>query len=174
MFNPLCLFSEELLHALVGAGKKYFVRQTYERGIIFSENNTYRAFLITHYEKEAEALQHFIAIEKDAYRYLYDWENQMHRERLVKAVSQPDGYSVFASVVMPGMEKRAARLLKAKVKRYIDHYIKWFPAAKDAVVFDLYPQFGEVYVSMRFRKQEIKVSLAEVENFKSHVLRCQF
>ena len=165
MFNPLCLFNAKILEAFVKAGKTHFVRQTYSRALALNDQHLKGCFLITHYADEGEAKQHYEAVQSDANRFLYDWSNERHRRRLHLAATQPPGYKIYASVVMPGWEKEAAQVLKEKVHAYITRKMKWHPSRLDAIDFDLYPHFGEVFVKMRFRKQEIKVSLAEVEKF---------
>lgn len=163
MFNPMCLFSGKLLEAFVKAEKIYFVRQEYQRATSSTDSDIKGIFLITHYDKLGDARQHIEAISEDKYRYLYDWNNLDNRQRLYVAATQPVGYRIYAAVVRPGWESHAKRVLKVKVRKYVEQQIKWFPAGRDVVEFDLYPHFGEVFVRMHFRKQEIKVSLAEVE-----------
>jgi hypothetical protein len=65
--------------------------------------------------------------------------------------------------VMPDWKERAEGSLKVQVRNYMQRKNLWHPGRKDEVSFELYPHFGEVFVRMRFRKQEIKVSLTEIE-----------
>lgn len=167
MFNPLCLLSEKLLDAFVKSGKKYFVRQTYDRGINLADKDIKGCFLISHYSDLHDARQHYEALSADTYRFLYDWHHPEDQKRLKLAAAQPEGYKVFASVVMPDWQKRAEKMLKAKVRSFVTARLKWFPARNDAVDFDLYPHFGEIFVKMSFRNQEIKVALSEVEKISS-------
>jgi hypothetical protein len=161
MFNPLCLLSRELLDAFVASGQKYFVRQTFIRG----NDKTNRGFLVSHYADFSQAYEHFEAIAADANRYLYRLSEPDDFRRLLKAASQPTGFRVYASVVIPGREKKAEKSLTVQVRKYMERKNLWHPGRRDDVAFELYPHFGEVFVRMRFRQQEIKVSLAEVENF---------
>jgi hypothetical protein len=166
MFNPLCLLTPPLLDAFVKANKKYFVRQSYPRGESLIDKDIKGYFLISHYADLTDAKQHFVAISKDAHRYLYNWENQEDRQKLNRAVTQPEGYKIFAAVVMPDWKKRAETVLDKKIRHYIDHKLKWHPGRYDTVDFELFPQFGEVFVTLKLRNQRIKVSLEEVEVFK--------
>ena len=170
MFNPHCLFSERLLNALVLAEKRYFVRQSFPRAAGPGEQGIKGHFLISHYGDFVEAMQHFEALAGDRFRCLYFWNNRVDRIKLQKAAEQPAGYKIYAAVVMPGWEERAAMQLREKVKLFADHHFKLRPGGPDPVRFSLYPHFGEVFLKIRFRKQEIKISLAEVENFHPHVL----
>jgi len=162
MFNPLCLLTGELLEAFVSSGQKYFVRQTFIRGSDVNDKSK-RAFLFSHYSDYGQALEHFEAIAKDGSRYLYRWSEPEDQKRLRLAASQPVGYRIYASVVMPGWKEKADKALKVQVRNYMEKKNLWSPGRKDEVAIELYPHFGEVFVRMRFRKQEIKVSLAEVE-----------
>ena len=166
MYNPLCLFTERLLDAFVKANKKYFIRQSYPRGFNLIDKDIKGYFLISHYGDLNQAKQHFDAIKRDGNRYLYDWDKEEDQKKLRVAISQPEGYKIFADVVMPDWKERAEAVLKEKLKRYIRFKLKWFPSKNDTVDFDLYPNFGEVFVTMKLRNQQIKVSLADVENFK--------
>ena len=164
MFNPLCLYSSELLAAFVSSGQKYFVRQAFSRGSD-ANDKTILAFLISHYNDYGQAYEHFEAIASDSNRFLYRWSEPDHRKRLELAASQPSGFRIYASVVRPGWEGKAEKALKVKVRNYMEKKNLWHPGRNDEVSFELYPHFGEVFVRMRFRKQEIKVSLEEVEKF---------
>jgi len=164
MFNPLCIFGKELLEAFVASGQKYFVRQTFNRGLNPTDK-TNRAFLISHYRDYGQALEHFEAIAHDHNRYLYRWSEPDDRNRLQVAAGQPQGFRIYASVVMPDWQEKAEKALKIQVRNYIQGKNLWHPGRKEGIEFELYPHFGEVFVRMRFRQQEIKVSLAEVENY---------
>jgi hypothetical protein len=161
MFNPLCMLSRKLLDAFIASGQKYFVRQTFNRG----GDKMHRGYLISHYTDFGQAYEHFEAIASDPHRYLYRVSEPEDIRRLQKASSQPAGYRIYASVVTPGWEKSVEKTLTVQVRKYLEGKNLWHPGKKDEVAFELYPHFGEVFVRMRFRKQEIKVSLAEVENY---------
>ena len=165
MYNPLCLFTEPLLDALVKADKKYFVRQSYPRGFSQPGENIKAYFLLTHHAKLNEAKQHYHALIGRKERHLYDWENEEDRERLKKAVAQPEGYKIFAAVVMPDWKQGANGVLKVKLKKYIDLKLKWKPVKNQAVDFELYLNNGEVFVTLKLRNQQVKISLEEIENF---------
>jgi len=76
MFNPFYLFTTELLQAMVKGGKRYFVRQRFDRGRNIDETNTLSSFLISHYELLTTAQDHLGAIAYDPLRFLYDWTNK--------------------------------------------------------------------------------------------------
>ena len=90
MFHPFYLLTNDLLPALIEKGKNFFVRQTYN-GIIKTGDMTERQFIFSHYPNISLALDHFGAIENDRFRYVYDWNNEEHRKKLLIAASQPSG-----------------------------------------------------------------------------------
>src|SRR5882762_5929205 len=94
MYNPFPLLSKGLLTDQIGKGKRWFVRQTFARGM---EGRLKAAFLIRGYEadEKATAEQHLAAIGQDKYAFLYDAENAEHLERLGIAAGQPFGYKLF-------------------------------------------------------------------------------
>src|SRR5437868_15457857 len=111
MYSALCLLSGELLAAFVSAGQNYFVRQTFARGE--NENDkAIRAFLISHYSDYKQALEHFEAVAADRNRFMYRWSEPDDRKRLQLAATQPNGFRIYSSVVMPGWEVKAEKLLK--------------------------------------------------------------
>jgi hypothetical protein len=166
MFNPLCLFTPELLDAFVKADKRYFVRQSYYRGSSTLEEGIKGNYLITHYSKLNDAREHLEALKTDPFRFLYDWETEEDRNKLIIAAQQPEGYKVYASVVMPDWKTRAEKILKDKIRLFVNHKLKWHPSRKDTLDFQLYPHYGEVFVTIKLKNQVIETSLADIENFR--------
>src|SRR6478672_4087267 len=65
MFNPFYPFTTDLLEALVGSGKRFFVRQRFERARIPSDQGIRGYFLVSHYELLTTAQDHLGAIAYD-------------------------------------------------------------------------------------------------------------
>lgn len=166
MFNPFVPFTKPLLDAFISKNKKFFIRQTYQRGMPLAEPTVKGAFLITHYDVEKEAIVHYDALNRDANRFFYEVDNPEHLEKLNIAATNPGPYRIFAGVAYPGWEECAKAVLMPKVKRYIDHGLKWKPSRDESVNLKLYAQFGEVYAQLNLRNQKIEVRLDEIENFK--------
>ena len=99
MFQPFCLLSKELLDAFARSGKKYFVRQA----VLCTGSS--KQFMFTHYHDIAFAQEHMGAIEHDPYRYLYQWDDEDHRRRLLMAATQPQGYVIWAAVFRKDWER---------------------------------------------------------------------
>lgn len=163
MFNPFTLFSPELLAAFIKAERTYFVRQEFPRGIRDEEN--IRVFLFSHYPDIAFAKEHYGAIAHDSSRKLYNWADEQDREKLLIAASQPTGYKIFSSLVVPDWKERAERLLTQQVRRFVSGKLEWHPRRSEKVTFDLFIQFGDLYARLYLRNEELRVKLEEIEKF---------
>lgn len=163
MFNPFYPFTRQLLQAFVDKGKRYFVRQSFERGRSLADTGIKECFLITHYEALTTALDHYGAIAHDGRRFLYDWNREDHQQRLVTAASAPEGYRVFAAVLRPDYDKAVDRLFQKKLRLYIDR-LGWQPKRDEGVTSNYELQFGELYIRLKYRGREAKIKFEEIEN----------
>jgi hypothetical protein len=162
MHNPLVLFDQRTLTALKEAGHLYFVRQSYPRGIDHTNENQKGAYLITHYREEAKAQIHFDALGRDKGRFLYDLSNADHLQKLTKAAEQPEGYRIFAALLrekkwQPGND------MKGKIKRYISTKLDWKPKGSDTVNTNLFFQFGELFITLKWGSHKAKIPLSDLE-----------
>ncbi|MGB8190483.1 MAG: hypothetical protein WCF67_01130 [Chitinophagaceae bacterium] len=152
-----------LLQAFVKAGKVYFIRQTFNRGLK-ADQSSGKAFLFCHYSDIGLALTHYKNIPNDRYRRLYKWDDEKDQSDLRKAASQPAGYSIYANVLEKNWEDFINAALRMKVKNYVENRLGWTPGRNENVVFTLFPSFGELYANVRLRSREAKVKLEEIEN----------
>jgi hypothetical protein len=49
------------------------------------------------------------------------------------------------------------------MKRYIDNRLNWRPGRNDTIGAELFLQFGELYITLTYRKSVVKVPLLEIE-----------
>jgi len=105
----------------------------------------------------------------DAYMYLYEWDNPEHQQKLYVAASQPVGYKVYSGVFKKDWEKQISNSMNETAKTYIETKIRWKPGRGDNVDFKLYVNYGELYAKLKFRGQEVRVKLEEIENHKTCV-----
>ena len=120
MFNPFFPFNQQLLGAFIETGKKYFVRQSFNRAKGGKEDTIKAHFIIKHYSSKVEAEYHFADIINDPHRYFYDWNNPEHQNRLRLAASGPSGYKIYSSVVYNNWHKYITNSLKRQTRHYID------------------------------------------------------
>lgn len=161
MHNPFALYSETLLDALIKTGHRYFVRQTYRRGIDYLDQQQKGSFLISHYADEARAKIHLAALKSDPYSYLYHLFNHEDEKKLRIASNQPAGYKIYAPLLMQKWE--ANNVIEGKMRRYIENDLHWRPGKGDKVVADLFLQYGELFVTLKFNRNKVKVPLSDIE-----------
>lgn len=163
MHNPFVLFSAKLLDSLIRSGNHFFVRQTYQRGMNDKQEHLRAAFLLTHYDDLISAETHFFALPNDPHRFLYDAANPEHYNKLLVAAAQPVGFRVF-SPLMPQPWKPPTPMAR-QIRDYISEKMNWTPARSDSVKADLFTQFGELFINLKFRNEELKVPLADIEKY---------
>jgi hypothetical protein len=161
MFNPFYLLNTDLLHSFIDNGKKFFVRQTYN-GIIRTGDRTERQFIFSHYPNISLALDHFGAIENDRFRYVYDWNNEEHRKRLLIAASQPVGFKIWSAVFIKDWEKLITKEIEEKVRKYIKS-IGWTPLRNDIIKPLYYLYYGHLYIELKFRTNVVRIKFEEIE-----------
>ncbi|MEJ7740461.1 MAG: hypothetical protein WKF97_23840 [Chitinophagaceae bacterium] len=164
MFNPFSPLSKPLLDAFVKAGKKYFVRQTYNRARDHFDQGIKGCFIFTHYAEIGHAQHHYGAISQDPNKFLYEWDNPEHQSKLNIAASKPSGYKIYATVFQRDWEKTITNQLKEKVRKYIDYKLGWKPGRGETVAFTIYVSYGELYAKLKLRAQEVRVKLEDIEN----------
>ena len=156
MFQPFQPFTAPLLEALVLKGKRFFVRQTYTR-----YKGTH-AFLLSHYSQRVTAEDHFGAIAHDPNRFLYCWNEDSHRQRLMRAATDPSPYLVFAALFRADWEKSIPGHFADCLRQYIGK-LGWQPRRDDGVQTHYEIQFGELFIRIRQGRKEVQVKLEDVE-----------
>jgi hypothetical protein len=165
MYNPLPLLTEVLLQAKIGAGKRYFVRQTYFRG---KEPRLKAAFLFRGYEEAERAVAelHFQKIAADPHAFLYDALLPEHRERLTLAARQPFGYKIYYAG-KKGIDWKPPPEYQEKMKHYIRSHHPGWRTAKDGeqIQIGLYEEFGQLLLKFSFEGEEDTLPFDNIENY---------
>lgn len=162
MFNPLAPWTEKALNGIIQEGHRYFVRQTFNRAKDPLDPDVKGCYLLCHYKEEAAAKEHFDALKNDPNRFLYDWEDEGHRKKLMIAAGMPPGYRIFTNTFMPDWERHLTRRIKQNIRNYIQRK-GWNPRGEETVMIAFYPHFGEVMIILKFRGQEVRVNFEEIE-----------
>jgi len=162
MHNPLALLSAALVKALLENGFTLFVRQSYAAGRDHTDLHTREVFLITPYKDIGEANMHFQHIRFDHRKYIYQAHRPEEIEKLYKAASQPPGYKVYASLLQQEVWNPPLYMDPA-VRRYVSLKTKWRPESKEEISAELFLHYGELYFTLKYGAEEIKVPLAEIE-----------
>jgi hypothetical protein len=161
MHNPFGLLSLKLLHALTAAGNRYFVRQTYRRGLHPFDAQHKAAFLFTHYRDLASAKMHYNFLHDDPNRFLYDSANPAHAARLETAAKQLPAFPVYTPLLEKPWEP--SEKMSESIRRYIRLHFEWKVPREETVKADLFTEFGELFVNLRYKSEERKVPLADIE-----------
>jgi len=161
MHNPFGRFTTRLLRSLLSDGYRYFVRQTWPRGLNPLDKMQKAAFLFTHYTSFNEASDHYHHLAGDPNRYLYDSADAGHLSRLEAAARQHPAYPVYTPLL--SKKWQPSTRMAERLRRYINHQLHWTPARRTAVEADLVNEFGELFVNLKYRDRIAKVPLYEIE-----------
>jgi len=163
MHNPFVLLSSRLLESLIKAGNTFYVRQTYRRGKNELDPLNKAAFLISHYSDYSRAKTHFDALDNDPNRFLYNINEPEHFEKLSRAATQPDGFKIYSPLIQQPW--KPTPVIAAKIRAYINEKTNWTPSRNDSVKADLFIQFGELFINLKYGIHELKIPLVEIENY---------
>jgi hypothetical protein len=165
MYNPLPLLTTGLLQDELKKGKRWFVRQTYPRGMTPGLKAT---FLLRTYpaEEKTTALLHLAAIEKDRNAFLYDANLPEHLEKLNIAARQPAGYKVFYAA-RKGVDWKPPGPYQQKIRHYIrSHHPAWLPQkAGEKIEIGLYEEFGQFFLKFSYDGQEDTIPFDLIEKY---------
>lgn len=165
MYNPLPLLTPGLLRDELIKGKRWFVRQTYPRGLT---PGLRAAFLLRAYpaEEKTMAEQHLASIEKDKNAFLYDAGLAEHLEKLDIAAKQPAGFKVFYAA-RNGVDWKPPGPYQQKMRHYIrSHHSAWLPQkAKEKIEIGLYEEFGQFYLKFSYDGEEDTIPFDEIEKY---------
>jgi hypothetical protein len=163
MHNPFVLLTTRLLHSLIASGNIYFVRQTYRRGLDNFDKHTKAAFLFTHYSSLNKAQMHVEALQQDGNRFLYNNTIREHHEKLEIAAKQPLGFKVYSSLLEEPW--KPSEKMAEMIRRYIGENLTWTPARQDIIGAELFIQFGELFINLKYGAHEVKVPLSDIEKY---------
>lgn len=166
MLNPYAILTPSILTAMLKQ-PMYFVRQQYARGAD-PANSQALPLLLTHYihhdtDKE-RAERHMRLLMKDAYRFLYDSTNEQHREKLMKAAVQPEGFRIYINLLPK--KWKPGDMLKRKISSYMMNCLPgWKYSPADKLKVTLKERYGELYLALLWKGQQTEVHLDLIENF---------
>jgi len=165
MYNPFPLLSKGLLADQIAKGKRWFVRQSFARGM---EARLKAAFLIRGYDAEEKELaeKHLAGLGHDGNAFLYDAAVATHVEKLQVAAGQPFGYKIFYAA-KKGVDWRPPAVYQQKIRRYIGRYHPgWRPSKEgDKIEVGLYEEFGELFIKFRHGGDEEIVAFETIEAY---------
>lgn len=165
MYNPFPLLNEKLLKDKIAEGKRFFVRQTYKRGM---QPHLRAAFLLRAYDENEKniAHSHIERLQSDPNSFLYDAQNKEHMERLIIAAKQPFGLKIYYAG-KKGIDWKPPPEYQSKVQKYIaHHHPHWRPkSGGDKIQAGLYEEFGQLFLKLSFEQEEDKIPFDEIEKY---------
>jgi hypothetical protein len=165
MYNPFPLLNEALLKDQVAKGKRWFVRQTFHRGM---DARLKAAFLLRAYpeEEREHAEKHLAAIPRDANAFLYDATLPDHLEKLHIAAKQPFGYKVFYAAKR-GVDWKPPTVYQEKMKHYIRrHHPEWRNSrGSEKIQAGLHEEFGELFLKFSYEGEEDVIPFDDIEKY---------
>ncbi len=168
-YNPLSIITTELMTALLRE-PKFFVRQYYERGKLGDKI----PLLLTYYYKDNDkdinrANLHMKLLKSDKYRFLYDSENEEHRNKLMIAASQPEGFAVYINLLPQKWE--AGNSLRRKLFSYLSKNFEWWQQHKPQKInIQLQDLYGQLYLLVSWQGHKAEILLDNIEKMDEHVL----
>ena len=162
MFLPFARFDEAALEGFLKEGQRYFVRQDFPRARSAFDEGIRGYFLLCHYADYFRAKEHFDTLVQDPFRFLYDWEEEEHRKKLLVAASSPKGYRIYTNTFLPDWERHLTTRIHQKIRAYVKS-LGWKPRSGEGVEPVFYPHFGEVYIRLKMGKREVRVKFEEIE-----------
>jgi len=165
MYNPFPLLTRGLLADQLAKGKRFFVRQTFPRGM---EPRLIAAFLVRAYaaDEKDTAFKHLESLATDGNAFLYDTETPGHLEKLAIASTQPFGYKIYYAA-KKGLDWRPPPAYQEKMRRYIlRNHPGWRPQKQgDAVDIGLYEEFGRLFIRFIHEDEEDRIPFDLIENY---------
>ena len=165
MYNPFPLLTRGLLDDQVSKGKRWFIRQTFPRGM---EPRLIAAFLLRAYDGEEKDLagQHLDAIVSDGNAFLYDAEIPEHLEKLRIAASQPFGYKVYYAA-KKGVDWKPPGPYQEKMRHFLRrHHPAWRSQKEgDKIQIGLHEEFGQLFLKFSYADETDTILFDLIENY---------
>lgn len=166
MLNPFARFQVKFVDGFRQLQKRWLVSQTFYR-----ENHLFREegkvyLMLTHYSDKGLAKIHHNAVLHDRYASIIDLENERHREKLLSMLTPGSNYRIYSSLVTDPKQVKMAldRTLKEGIQKFITTNTNWRIGREQTITPNLEITFGELYITMRYGTQQLRVKLEEIEN----------
>lgn len=163
LYNPLPILTPGLLDNELKLGKRWFVRQSYPRGM---EAGLKATLTVRSYpaEDNETAEAHLAAIGNDKMAFLYDAALPEHLERLKTAAKQPEGYATFY-IGTKIIKWNPPSGYKEKVRHYIRRHHSSESKGKKIIV-ELHEKYGELLLKFKYNnKDQDLIPFDTIENY---------
>lgn len=167
MFNPFEKLTYRIIEGFMRQGKSFLVSQTFERGIEPIIDGAKIGLLFTHYADLSQARIHLSALKGDKYAAIIDLEKEEHREKLRSMMGANSNYLLYSSLVKSKkeIERKMNRTYEEDIRRYIRKKSTWRVPADEVIYPQIDIAFGELFVLIKFRNQQLRFKLDELIKF---------
>ena len=166
--RPFKRFLPFYVSEFVEMKKIYLVSQTYDRHIDHVQEGFRKGMLISDYDDLGLAKQHLSALKKasDPLAAIINLTNEKHLTAFKKVLSIHSEYAVYWAAVKSKqlLEKQVNAHFKDHIRRYISAHTKWLIARDSGVNPKLQVIFGELFVILRHRGEELRIKFKDIEN----------
>ena len=176
MYNPFVRFDPRLVDRFKAIKKRYFVVQTFKRGIDLFVEDSKECLLLSHYEDLGLAKGHLNAISKkdengvstDKYVCILDLENPVHYSKLKSMLNPDSKFVLFSSLTVPPQQVRDSldNLLKENMANYLRTKTTWRIRKDTEINPTLETTFGELFITLKYGRESVRIRLEELENLK--------
>ncbi|MEO5563734.1 MAG: hypothetical protein ABIR18_09875 [Chitinophagaceae bacterium] len=168
MFNPFVPFHIKMIEELRKMRRRYFVTQTNKAELDVINDDPKIPLLICDYENLGLAKIHFNAIvTSDKFRAIIDIEKDEHRAKLKEMLGADSKYKVYSSFIqdVKTVEKRLNDKYSKNIRNYITRMTNWRIGADKTISPNLELIFGELFVTLKYGSQSVRIKLAELEKY---------
>ncbi len=165
MLNPFCRFEEKFISTFLNLKKQYLVSQTLRLSSL-AQIDSKTFLLFTHYSDKGLAKIHFNAVSTDKLAAIIDLENSKHRQKVLGMLNPESQYIIYSSLTIDPKELKTIteKLFTQKIHKYIAGNTNWSISRDHTIKPRLEITFGELYVNIKYKSQNIRMRLQELEN----------
>lgn len=165
MVNFFELFQEHYITRLLLLKKTWLVTQTYNVGKDDLDTNYRTPILLTDYEEKGLADVHKAALRSDPFAAIIDLNNSRHVDKLREMLQDESGYLLYWAVLQDRerFKRRLDLKYKDNIRRYLLKNTEWRIGADEILRPKVQMIFGELFMILKWGKQELRVKFAEIE-----------
>ncbi len=166
MFNPFVKLEPAMIPALVKAGQKWLVTQSFPRGDLPGDQGQTRSLLCSEYDDPDTAAVHKKTL-TDRYAAILRLEYPPHRKKLTELLQPGSGYLLWLAIVASRKETETKlnRLFSERINRFLAQQTNWKIDPSRLMTPVLQVTFGELYLILKYGSRQIKVGLEEIEKY---------
>lgn len=164
MLQPFELFLPVYLERLIKLNKIYLVTQTNNRGNEPGNDAQKINILVSAYEVLNEAEMHINAIKADKNASLIYLDNPLLKNKLDEML-HGEKYIVYWNELKnkEELDKMVDSTYNEQIKKYIKRNSSWRIGADETITTTYDVTFGELYITLIYNDQQLKVKFEEIE-----------